>query len=80
MIQKSDHVHVVDAPDAFRGKFKGKNAGKEYAEQVKQVLEQNKGKVAAYIGKDSQIDLKFSSDLTLQYFDCHQDYYSLHEK
>ena len=52
MIQKPDHVHVVDAPDAFRGKFTGKNAATDYAEQVHQVLEENKGKVAAFIGRD----------------------------
>ena len=52
MIQKPDHVHVVDAPDAFRGKFTGKTAARDYAEQVNQVLEENKGKVAAYIGWD----------------------------
>jgi len=51
MIQKPDHVHVVDAPDAFRGKFTGKNAATDYAEQVHQVLEENKGKVAAFIAE-----------------------------
>ena len=54
MIQKPDHVHVVDAPDAFRGKFTGKTAARDYAEQVNQVLEENKGKVAAYIGLDCE--------------------------
>ena len=54
MIQKPDHVHVVDAPDAFRGKFTGKTAATDYADQVQDVLEQNKGKVAAFIGGDGQ--------------------------
>ena len=54
MIQKPDHVHVVDAPDAFRGKFTGKTAGTDYADQVQDVLEQNKGKVAAFIGRDNK--------------------------
>ena len=55
MIQKPDHVHVVDAPDVFRGKFTGKTAARDYAEQVNQVLEENKGKVAAYIGWDCDL-------------------------
>ena len=54
MIQKPDHVHVVDAPDAFRGKFTGKTAATDYADQVQDVLEENKGKVAAFIGRDGQ--------------------------
>ena len=54
MIQKPDHVHVVDAPDAFRGKFTGKTAATDYADQVQDVLEQNKGKVAAFIGRDNK--------------------------
>lgn len=57
MIQKPDHVHVVDAPDAFRGKFTGKTAAQDYADQVDNVLQENKGKVAAYIGWD---DTKFN--------------------
>ena len=54
MIQKPDHVHVVDAPDAFRGKFTGKTAATDYADQVQDVLEENKGKVAAFIGRDDR--------------------------
>ena len=60
MIQKPDHVHVVDAPDAFRGKFTGKTAARDYAEQVNQVLEENKGKVAAYIGRDCDSEFYMS--------------------
>jgi len=50
-VQKPDHVHVVDAPDAFRGKFTDKMAGQKYADQVKVVLEQNAGKVAGFIAE-----------------------------
>ena len=61
MIQKPDHVHVVDAPDAFRGKFTGKTAATDYADQVQDVLEGNKGKVAAFIGWDGQSEAVISN-------------------
>ena len=53
VVQQPKHVHVVDAPDAFRGKFKGNEdyAAQNYAQQVKEVLEKNNGNVAAYIAE-----------------------------
>ena len=50
-IQQPDHVHVVDAPDAFRGKHTSDKAADDYAQQVRQTLEKNNGKVAAFIAE-----------------------------
>ena len=50
-IQKPDHVHVADAPDSFRGKYTGDKASENYAQQVREILEEKNGKVAAFIAE-----------------------------
>ena len=34
-----DHTHIFPLPDAFRGKYRGKNTGKKYAEEVQQCID-----------------------------------------
>lgn len=51
--EPKEHVHPIDAPDTFRGKYRSQDcAGKQYAEQVKDTLKelerQNKGIAAFY--------------------------------
>ena len=49
---KPEHTHIFPLPDAFRGKYKDKNAGENYAEEVKKQIEDvhKKGRgVAAFI-------------------------------
>ena len=49
-----DYVHAVPMPDPFRGKYRGADAGPEYAQEVKIILGkiQNSGKqVSAFIAE-----------------------------
>ncbi|CBY33432.1 unnamed protein product [Oikopleura dioica] len=50
-VKQPSHVHLVDAPDAFRGKFKGEDAGEKYAAEVDQVIKKREGKISAYIAE-----------------------------
>ena len=34
-----DHVHAVPTPDPFRGKYRGPDSGRSYADEVKKVIE-----------------------------------------
>ena len=34
-----DHTHIFPLPDAFRGKYRGKNTGEKYAEEVQQCID-----------------------------------------
>lgn len=34
-----EHTHIFPLPDAFRGKYKGTDAGEKYAEEVKKLIE-----------------------------------------
>ena len=42
------HVHIVRTPDTYRGEYKGSDAGKKYAEDVREATQKSKG-VAAFI-------------------------------
>lgn len=47
-----DFVYTVPMPDAYRGKYRGNNAGKEYLGELKNILEQlkkNNKKISAFI-------------------------------
>ena len=47
-----DFVYTVPMPDAYRGKYRGNNAGKEYLNELKNILEQlkkNNKKISAFI-------------------------------
>ncbi|MCK0179739.1 aminotransferase class III-fold pyridoxal phosphate-dependent enzyme [Flavobacteriaceae bacterium S0862] len=47
-----EHTHIFPIPNAFRGKYRGKNTADKYAEEVKQCIDniQSKGRnVAAFI-------------------------------
>ncbi len=47
-----EHTHIFPIPDAFRGKYRGENTAKQYAEEVKKCIEtvHQKGRnVAAFI-------------------------------
>ncbi len=49
---KPDHTHIIPLPDAFRGKYKGADSGKKYADEVQNRIDtiQDKGrKVGAFI-------------------------------
>lgn len=49
---KQDHIIQVPMPDAYRGLHCGKDAGKRYAEQVDQILNQKADKdIAAFIAE-----------------------------
>ncbi|CAG5110497.1 Oidioi.mRNA.OKI2018_I69.chr2.g4896.t1.cds [Oikopleura dioica] len=50
-VKQPEHVHAVDAPDAFRGKHKGNYAGEEYAKDVAEVISRREGKISAYIAE-----------------------------
>jgi len=41
-----EHTHIFPLPDAFRGKYRGKDSGLQYAEEVKKQIDiiQNKGR------------------------------------
>ena len=48
----SEHTHIFPLPDSFRGKYRGKNTGREYAEEVQLQIDaiHKKGrKVGAFI-------------------------------
>lgn len=36
---KPDYTHIFPLPDAFRGKYRGSNSGKQYAEEVQKCIE-----------------------------------------
>ena len=47
-----DFVYTVPMPDAYRGKYRGNNAGREYLRELKNILEQlkkNNKKISAFI-------------------------------
>ena len=47
-----EHTHIVPLPDAFRGRYRGKNTGDEYANHIQEQIDsiQKKGRnVAAFI-------------------------------
>ena len=47
-----EHTHIFPLPDAFRGKYRGKNTGEKYAEEVQQCIDrihQKGGSVSALI-------------------------------
>ena len=51
---KPDHVHICPMPDTFRGPYRGKDVGEQYAEHVHQVLteiHQHGGKSANFIAE-----------------------------
>lgn len=50
-VQKPDHVHMVDAPDTFRGRFTGSDAAEQYAGLVQSVLDKKTDKVGAFIAE-----------------------------
>jgi len=50
-VRQPAHVHMAQAPDAFRGEHTGSDAAHKYAEQVDELLNKRKGNVAAFIAE-----------------------------
>ena len=45
------HVHKARVPDSYRGAFRGPQAGPRYADDVRQLVAESPGKIAAFISE-----------------------------